>query len=238
MLNTMLNAPKRFKNRTEAGKLLARRLSAYAGRGDAIVLALPRGGVPLGVAIADKLKLELDVLLVRKLGFPWQEELAMGAVASGGLVVLHEELLSAFHVPAELIEAETRTELAEIARREQCYRRGRPAPVLRHRSVILVDDGVATGSTMRAAVQLVRQGGAARIIVAIPVCAGDVVAGLSAMADEFVCLSTPEPFRAVGAWYEDFAQLSDEQVEHMLAAVWRVDPATAPQAPRHGGVHQ
>jgi putative phosphoribosyl transferase len=223
---------KRFKNRKEAGKLLARRLFAYAGRGDAIVLGLPRGGVPLGIAIADKLKLEFDVLLVRKLGFPWQEELAMGAVGSGGLVVLHEELLSAFHVPAELIEAETRAELAEIARREQCYRRGRPPPLLRHRIVILVDDGVATGSTMRVAVQLVRQAGAARIVVAVPVCAGDVVPGLSAIADEFVCLSAPEPFRAVGAWYEDFAQVSDEEVEHMLAAVWRVDSAAAPRVPR------
>lgn len=226
--------PKRFKNRKEAGQQLARRLAAYAGRADAIVLALPRGGVPVGVAIADKLKLEFDILLVRKLGFPWQPELAMGAVASGGLVVRHEELLSTFHVPAALIEAQTARELQEIARREQRYRRGRPPPQLRQRCVLLVDDGVATGSTMRAAVQLVRRADPSRLVLAVPVCTVEARAELAGMADEIVCLNTPEPFYAVGAWYQNFEQVSDEEVEQMLEEVWRhrQPAATAPDS--HG----
>lgn len=226
--------PKRFKNRKEAGQLLARRLAAYAGRDDVIVLALPRGGVPVGVAVADKLKLEFDVLLVRKLGFPWQPELAMGAVASGGLVVRHEELLSTFHVPAALIEALTQRELQEIARRELRYRRGRPAPLLRQRCVMLVDDGVATGSTMRAAVQLVRQAEPARLVVVVPVCTVEARAELAGMVDEVVCLNTPEPFYAVGAWYQDFEQVSDEEVEHMLEEIWRHRQPAATAPGSHG----
>jgi putative phosphoribosyl transferase len=227
--------PKRFKNRKEAGQLLARRLGAYAGRDDAIVLALPRGGVPVGVAIADKLKLEFDILLVRKLGFPWQPELAMGAVASGGLVVLHDELLGMFHVPAALIEAQTQRELQEIARREQRYRRGRPAPALRRRHVILVDDGMATGSTMRAAAQLVRRAEPARLIVAVPVSTVEAHAELAAMVDEVVCMNTPEPFYAVGAWYRDFEQVSDEEVEHLLERIWRQGQPAAVAPGTEGG---
>lgn len=221
---------KRFKDRTEAGGLLARRLTAYAGRGDVIVLALPRGGVPVGIEIATRLKVEFDVLLVRKLGFPWHEELAMGAVASGGLRVLQREALDAFDVSPELIEAETARQLREIARREERYRDGRPAPTLRRRIVILVDDGVATGATMRAAVLLVRQAEPARVIVAVPVCAQDARAQLAALVDQCVCLSAPEPFRAVGAWYDSFRQVSDEEVEAMLDDVRR---AAGPPAPTH-----
>lgn len=213
--------PQRFKNRRAAGKLLARRLGAYAGRHDVIVLALPRGGVPVGLAIAEKLGLELDVLLVRKLGFPGHEELAMGAVASGGLRVLQADLLAAFHVAPELIEAATRDELHEIARREQRYRSRRPAPLLRGRVVILADDGVATGATMRAAVQLVRQAGPARVVMAVPVCARAAHAQLSALVDECICIKTPEPFRAVGAWYDNFEQIGDEEVDAMLSEIWR-----------------
>ena len=211
----------RFTNRRAAGKLLARRLSAYAGRHDVIVLALPRGGVPVGVAIAEKLGLEFDVLLVRKLGFPGHEELAMGAVASGGLRVLQVDLLNTFHVAPELIEARTRYELNEIMRREQRYRGRRPAPLLRGRVVILADDGVATGATMRAAVQVVRQATPARVVVAVPVCARDAYMQLGALVDDCVCLKTPEPFRAVGAWYDNFAQIGDDEVEAMLRAIWR-----------------
>ncbi len=212
---------KRFKDRAEAGEQLARRLMRFAGRHDVIVLALPRGGVPVGVTIAAKLGVAFDVLLVRKLGFPWHEELAMGAVASGGLRVLQEDVLRTFHVPAALIEAETAHELAEIARRERQYRRGRPAPPLRGRSVILTDDGVATGATMRAAVQLVRQAQPARVVVAVPVCAREAREQLRALVDECVCLSAPQPFRAVGAWYGNFEQISDAEVETMLQACWR-----------------
>lgn len=210
----------RFKDRQEAGTLLAQRLGAYAGRQDAIVLALPRGGVPVGIAIAERLKIAFDVLLVRKLGFPWHRELAMGAVASGGLRVLQQDVLDAFHVPAALIEEETGRELQEIARREQRYRLGRPATPLGGRVAILSDDGVATGATMRAAIQLVRQAGPARVVLAVPVCAREARDELRALADECVCLNTPEPFLAVGAWYQDFEQVSDEEVEAMLAAIW------------------
>ena len=231
--------PKRFKNRREAGKLLARRLAAYAGQ-DVIVLALPRGGVPVGAAIAEKLKAEFDVLLVRKLGFPWHEELAMGAVASGGLRVLRADILNAFPVPAELIEAETQHELQEIERREQSYRRGRPAPSLGGRVVILADDGVATGSTMRVAVQLVLQAGPARVIIAVPVCAREAREELSALVDECICLSAPEPFRAVGAWYESFEQMSDNEVEKMLDDIRRaasINSRRAEKAVQHAGKH-
>lgn len=217
---------RRLKDRRQAGQLLARALGAYAGRADAIVLALPRGGVPVGIAIAARLKLAFDILLVRKLGFPWQPELAMGAVASGGLRVLRQDLLDVFRVSAEVIEAATGRELQEIARREQCYRAGRPAPLLHGRSVILVDDGVATGSTMRAAVELVSQAGPARVIVAVPVCAYEARVELSALVDEFICLSSPEPFIAVGVWYRQFDQVGDAEVRRMLGDFWR--PAAGP----------
>ncbi|MDC8758378.1 phosphoribosyltransferase family protein [Janthinobacterium fluminis] len=217
----------RFKNRADAGRLLARRLARYARHGDAIVLALPRGGVPVGVAVAAALGLACDVLVVRKLGFPLQEELAMGAVASGGLRVLQEDVLRAFHVPAALIEAATRRELREVARRERQYRRDRPAPVLRGRTVILVDDGVATGATMRVAVQLVRQAHPKRLVIAVPVCAQEARVQLGALVDECVCLSVPQPFRAVGAWYGNFEQISDAEVETMLRDCWREAPAAS-----------
>jgi putative phosphoribosyl transferase len=215
----------RFRDRGEAGALLAKRLARYAGRADAIVLALPRGGVPVGAAVAAALGLEFDILVVRKLGFPLREELAMGAVASGGLRVLQEDVLRAFHVPDALVEAETRRELREIARRELRYRRGRPAPALGGRTVILTDDGVATGATMRAAVQLVRQAHPARLVVAVPVCAQEAHEQLGALVDECICLSVPQPFGAVGAWYGNFEQISDAEVETMLRDCWRDAPA-------------
>ena len=209
---------KRFKNRLQAGQVLARTLAAYAGCADAILLALPRGGVPVAAAMAARLGLPLDIVLVRKLGFPGQEEFAMGAIASGGVCLMQADVVSDCHIPAELIEATARRELKEIARREQCYRAGRAAPALAGRIAILVDDGMATGSTMRVAVQVVRQADAARVVVAVPVASMEACAELSSSADECRCLITPEPFSAVGAWYRHFEQVSDAEVSRLLDA--------------------
>lgn len=208
---------KRFKDRMHAGRLLAKPLlGAYARHPDAIVLALPRGGVPVGFAVTDALDIPLDVMLVRKLGVPGHEELAMGAVASGGLLVLAPEVLNMLSIGQDTIDAAARRELLEIERREKLYRSNRPAPQLQNRIVILVDDGLATGSTMLAAVQGVRTQHPARIIVAVPVAAADTCRKLRAEADEIVCLRTPEPFYAVGLWYEDFTQTTDEEVIRLL----------------------
>ena len=203
-----------------AGKLLARPLAAYAHSPDAIVLALPRGGVPVGFALSRALDLELDILLVRKLGMPGHEEYAIGAVGSG-VRVLHHEALEAHGVPAHEIDAIATRELAEIVRRERLYRGGRPPVQLAGRSVILADDGLATGATMRAAVEVARKRGAARIVVAVPVGAPDSVEALTAEVDEMVCLSTPMLFRAVSPWYKEFDQTSDEEVQDLLALAWR-----------------
>ena len=207
-----------FSNRIEAGRQLAEKLDKYAGREDVIVLGLPRGGVPVAYEVARRLHAPLDVFLVRKLGVPGFEELAAGAIASGGVRVLNEDVMRAIPYADEAIEAVTAKETAELERREQIYRQGRPPPELRGRIVILVDDGLATGSTMRAAVKALRQSGAAKIVVAVPVGPPDTCRELEQQADETICLSTPVFFQAVGQYYEDFSQTSDEDVRELLSA--------------------
>jgi putative phosphoribosyl transferase len=217
--------PDRFKDRNHAGKLLAQQLSSYAGRPDVLVLALPRGGVPVGYAISQALGVELDVMLVRKLGMPGQEEYAMGAVGAGGVRVIQSGLVEAGLVTPEQIEAVSARELAEIVRRDRLYRAGRPPPVLAGRCVILVDDGIATGATLRAAIEVVRQSKVARLVVAAPVGPPESVAGLAPLVDEMVCLATPFGFRAVSQWYRHFDQTADEEVQDLLALAWRQQAA-------------
>ena len=212
-----------FSNRAEAGQLLAEKLNKYAGREDVIVLGLPRGGVPVAYEVARRLRVPLDVFIVRKLGVPGFEELALGAIASGGVRVLNEDVVRALPNANELIESVTTRELAELARREQIYRDGRPAPDIGGRTVILVDDGLATGATMRAAVAALRQLGAAKIVVAVPVGAADTCREIEREVDETVCAMAPEWFQAVGQFYEDFSQTSDEEVRELLARAARRD---------------
>jgi putative phosphoribosyl transferase len=218
-----------FPNRTEAGRTLAENLSKYAGREDVIVLGLPRGGVPVAYEVAKQLRAPLDVFIVRKLGVPGFEELAAGAIASGGVRVLNEDVVRALPNADEAIESVTARETAELQRREQEYRDGRPAPELRDRVVILVDDGLATGATMRAAVKALRQRGVAKIIVAVPVGPPDTCREFEDEADETLCASTPEFFQAVGQYYEDFSQTSDEEVRELLASAARERPASGEQ---------
>ena len=216
-----------FHDRIDAGRQLAAKLGEYAGRSDVIVLALPRGGVPVGYEVAKALGAPLDVFLVRKLGVPGQEELAMGAIASGGVRVLNPEAVDYLGIPPEVIDAVTRREQQELERREHLYRGTRPLPRVQGRTVILVDDGLATGSTMRAAVAALRRLGPARVVVAVPVGAPETCAELGTEADECICAREPQPFYAVGAWYEDFSQTSDEEVRYLLekAAEWNVPGA-------------
>jgi predicted phosphoribosyltransferase len=208
----------RYADRRQAGAALARRLSHYAGRRDVVVLALPRGGVPVGFEVARALGAPLDAFLVRKLGLPGHPELAMGAIASGGVRVLNDEVISWYRLPAQTIEAVTRAEQQELERRERTYRDGRlPVPVA-GKVVVLVDDGLATGSTMRAAAVAVRGAKPQRVVIAAPVGASDTCRALADVADEVVCAATPEPFSAVGLWYDDFSQTTDEEVRRLLAA--------------------
>src|SRR5882724_7833665 len=206
-----------FPDRAEAGRVLALKLSKYAGRDDVIVLGLPRGGVPVAYEVAQALRVPLDVFIVRKLGVPGFEELAVGAIASGGVRVLNEEVANALPNRDEIIEAVTQREAAELERREREYRDGRPAPELQEKTVILIDDGLATGATMRAAVKALRQRGAAKIVVAVPVGPPDTCREFEDEADEIICASAPEFFQAVGQYYEDFSQTSDEEVRELLA---------------------
>src|SRR5256884_2381497 len=205
-----------FPNRIEAGRILAENLEKYADRDDVIVLGLPRGGVPVANEVAKRLRAPLDVFIVRKLGVPGFEELAAGAIASGGVRVLNEDVMRAIPYADQAIEAVTARETAELERREQIYREGRPPPELRDRIAILVDDGLATGATMRAAVKAVRQSGAARVVVAVPVGPPDTCREIEQEADETICLSTPQYFQAVGQYYEDFSQTSDDDVRELL----------------------
>ena len=207
----------RFKNRSEAGRFLAEQLSAYANRPDTLVLALPRGGVPVAYEVAKALGAPLDVFQVRKLGLPGHEELAMGAIATGGVRVRNPEVVEYLRIPDEVIDEVTARERQELERRERLYREGRPALSPRGRVVILVDDGLATGSTMLAAVLALRQQQPASIVVAVPVAAKQTCEELRAVADEVVCAVTPDPFYAVGLWYEDFSQTTDEEVRELLA---------------------
>jgi predicted phosphoribosyltransferase len=204
-------------DRRQAGKLLAQRLEQYRAGPDVIVLGLPRGGVPVAYEVAQALDAPLDVFIVRKLGFPGHEEYAMGAIASGGVRVMNADV-AGMHLPQSIVDAATAREHKELERRERLYRGDRPPLDLRNRTVILVDDGLATGSTMRAAVQAVRLQQPRRIVVAVPVAAAATCNDLRADADEVVCMLTPEPFRAVGLWYRDFDQTSDGEVHALLAA--------------------
>ncbi len=218
-----------FHNRTHAGRVLAGLLGAYAGRSDVLVLGLPRGGVPVAYEIARALDAPLDVFLVRKLGVPGQEELAIGAIASGGVRVLNEETVRALDISEEVIAAAAEREQEELERRQRAYRDDLPPPDVHDRTVILVDDGLATGSTMRAAVAALRQLGPARIIVAVPVASADTCAELREQVDEVICFRTPEPFYAVGFWYGDFRETSDEEVRDLLTRA----AAGRPQSVQH-----
>jgi putative phosphoribosyl transferase len=206
-----------FADRHEAGVRLAAQLRQFAGRSDVVVLALPRGGVPVGSEVARALGAPLDVFVVRKLGLPGHPELAMGAIASGDVRVLNEDVVRWYRIPESAIEAVTRAERAELERRERAYRDGRAPVPIEKRTVILVDDGLATGSTMRAAVLAVRRLHPARVVVAVPVGARETCEALRDTADEVVCAFVPEPFSAVGLWYADFSQTTDEEVRHLLA---------------------
>jgi putative phosphoribosyl transferase len=207
---------KPFVDRHDAGRLLASRLARYAGRDDVLVLGLPRGGVPVAYEVAQALGAPMDLFLVRKLGTPGHRELAMGAIASGGIRVLNDEVVRWYRIPEPEIERVVREEEQELDRRERAYREGRPAPNLENRIVILIDDGLATGSTMRAAAQAVRQRHPSRVVVAVPVGARETCAELANVADEVICVRMPEPFSAVGQWYLDFAQTDDDEVRHLL----------------------
>jgi predicted phosphoribosyltransferase len=208
----------RFRDRAEAGRALAQVLSHYAGRDDVIVLGLPRGGVPVAAEVAKRLGAPLDVFLVRKLGVPGHEELAMGAIASGGVLVLDESVLHWLGINEEQIQKALARELDELRRREAIYRDGRPLPDLKGKTVILVDDGLATGASMQAAARAVRRYEPARIVIAVPVASRATCDELRDEVDEVVCAATPAPFYAVGNWYEDFTQTSDDEVRELLDA--------------------
>ncbi len=214
----------RFHDRAEAGQLLAAKLSDYANRPDVLVLALPRGGVPVGYEVAKALTAPFDVFLVRKLGVPGHEELAMGAIASGGVLVLNEDVVDALRIPQQLIDLVAQREQQELERREQAYRADRPQPDVKGKTIILVDDGLATGSTMRAAIRALRECEPAKIIVAVPAASPDTCEAFRDEVDEIVCALTPEPFYAVGLWYEDFSQTTDEEVRDLLERSMRGRP--------------
>ncbi|HWP83760.1 MAG TPA: phosphoribosyltransferase [Terriglobia bacterium] len=205
-----------FRDRTEAGRLLAERLSAYARRPDVVVLALPRGGVPVGFEIASRLGAPLDLVIVRKLGVPGQEELAMGAIATGGFQVLNPEVVHILGISETTLASVAARERAELERRERRYRGERPAPAIAGRAVILVDDGIATGTTMRVAIAALKQQSPSRIIVAVPVAPRSTCESLKREVDEVVCLLMPEDFVAIGKWYADFSQVPDEVVCDLL----------------------
>lgn len=208
--------PTRFRDRMEAGRHLARALTRYTGRPDVLVLGLPRGGVPVAYEVARSLGAELDVFLVRKLGLIGHEELAMGAIASGGIRVINEQVTDALRVPDEVIDSVEERERAELERQERAYRGDRPFPDVKDRTVIVVDDGLATGATMRAAARAIAERGPARLVVAVPVAAPETCEALSDQVDEVVCVLTPDPFQAVGLWYDDFRPTTDDEVRDCL----------------------
>jgi putative phosphoribosyl transferase len=213
-----MRAESAFTDRRTAGVQLAGYLRGYAGRSDVVVLALPRGGVPVGYEVAQALSAPLDVFVVRKLGLPGQKELAMGAIASGGVRVMNDDVVSVARPSPAAIETVTRAERAELERRELAYRNGRSPSPVKGRVVILVDDGLATGSTMQAAVLAIRQLGPARVVVAAPVGSREACTRLRRDADDVICPLTPEPFSAVGLWYADFSQTTDNEVRQLLEA--------------------
>ena len=207
----------RFRDRADAGRILGGALGHLAGRDDVVVLALPRGGVPVAHEVARALRAPLDVFLARKLGVPGQRELAMGAVASGGVRVLHQAVIDGLGITPQVIEEVTAREGAELARREQAYRTGRPPVEVAGRTVVVVDDGLATGATMRAAVTALRARLAGRIVVAVPVGPRETCEELAREADELVCAHMPRWFQAVGQWYDDFSQTTDDEIRALLA---------------------
>jgi putative phosphoribosyl transferase len=230
----------RFRDRTEAGQLLAAQLRAYEERPDVLVLALPRGGVPVAYEVAKALHVPLDVLIVRKLGVPGQEELAMGAIASGGVRVLNNDVVQLLGVPDDVINIVADREQQELERRERLYRGDRSIYDIRGRTIILIDDGIATGATMHAAVAVLRQQQPARIIIAVPVAASSTCEEFAAEVDEFVSIRRPEAFYAVGFWYENFSPTTDEEV-HALLEQSRQEQFTTPQKRRRataGGNHE
>jgi putative phosphoribosyl transferase len=210
-----------FQNRFDAGRHLASRLPHYSHQPAVLVLALPRGGVPVAFEVAQAIDAPLDVFLVRKLGLPRQEELAMGAIATGGVRVLNHDIIRSLQIPDYVLDRVAEEELKELRRREEEYRGQRPPPDVRHKTVILIDDGLATGASMRAAVAALRRQDPARIVAAVPTAAQETCAGLEAQVDEIVCATTPEPFLGVGRWYEDFSQMTDEEVRELLHRAWR-----------------
>ena len=207
-----------FRDRVDAGRQLAEPLSMYADRADVIVLALPRGGVPVAYEVAKRLRVPLDVFVVRKLGVPGYEELALGAIASGGVRVLNQDVVRILPNAEQIVEAVTANELLEVERRERAYRDDRPPLNVKERTIILIDDGLATGATMHAAVNALREQKPAKIVVAIPVCAPETCREIQKLADETVWLFAPEWFHGVGQFYDDFSQTSDEEVRRLLAA--------------------
>ena len=214
-----------FLNRSEAGRFLAQKLTAYINRGDVIVLALPRGGVPVASEVAKALNASLDVFVVRKLGLPGHPELAMGAIATGGVRVFNGDVVNSLRIPDQVVDAVSAQEFDELQRREKAYRDDLPPPEVEGRTVILVDDGIATGSTMLAAIAALRQLNVARIVVATPVVSAATYCEIRRVADEVVAVMKPEDFYAVGQWYEDFSQTSDDEVRELLAQAARRQPA-------------
>ena len=207
----------RFHDRTEAGKLLAAQLGEYADRLDVWVLGLPRGGVPVAYEIAQALNLSLDICLVRKLGVPGQPELAMGAIAPNGVMVLNHEILKSIGISCSALQQVVENEKQELERRDHAYRENRPEPDVEGKAVILVDDGIATGSTLRAAIATLRQRNPKEIVVAVPVAPISACESLRAIVDKVICLIMPEPLNSIGMWYIDFSQTSDQEVQHLLA---------------------
>lgn len=208
-----------FVNRSAAGKLLGDALQSYTDRSDVIVLALPRGGVPVGYEVAKAINAPLDLMLVRKLGLPGHKELAMGAIATGGARVLNQDVIAMYNISAETIDQVAADEETELQRRYQAYRDDLPAPDLNNRCVVLVDDGIATGATMRAAVAVLQQTGASEIIVAVPISASETLELLQDEADKVICLAVPDMLFGIGQWYTDFTQVSDEEVCALLASL-------------------
>jgi predicted phosphoribosyltransferase len=219
-----------FRDRRDAGRVLAGLLAHYRGRDDVVVLALPRGGVPVGFEVAKALRAPLDVFLVRKLGAPGHEELAMGAIASGGVVVVNDDVLRGLRIKPAAVRRAAELEGRELARREYAYRQGRPPPDVRGKVAIIVDDGLATGSSMRAAVNALQQLHPARIVVAVPAAPTSTCRELEAVVDEVVCATTPSPFQAVGAYYLDFTQTTDDEVIRLLREASRIRPASPSSA--------
>jgi predicted phosphoribosyltransferase len=213
----------RFYDRVEAGRALAEELArnGYANRDDLLVLALPRGGVPVAYEVAEALGAPLDVFIVRKLGVPGHEELAMGAIGPGGVRIINDDVVETLQIPQHAIDRAIRAEQGELERRTQDYRDDRPAPDVRGKTVLLIDDGLATGSTMRAAAAALRQQRPAQIVVAVPVAAAETCEKFRGEVDDVICAATPEPFRAVGLWYEHFPQTTDQEVRELLHRAWQ-----------------